>query len=51
VDFRNMMKMFVQSGTNMMEFYMSSRPKLSSSYNVEHGDTNISMPVSAQPLG
>jgi hypothetical protein len=37
VDFRNIMKMFVQSRTNMMELYVSSRPKLGSSYNIEHG--------------
>jgi hypothetical protein len=41
VDFRNMMKMFVQSGTNMMELYVSSRPKLIRSYNMELRDTNI----------
>jgi len=51
VDFRNMMKMFIQSEMNMMKFFVSSRPKLSYSYNVEHGDTNISMLASAQPLG
>jgi hypothetical protein len=28
-----------QSRTKMMELYMSSQPKLSSSYNVEHVDT------------
>jgi hypothetical protein len=50
VNFRNMMEMFVQSGTNMMELYMNNQPKLSSSYNVEHGDTNIFMPIYAWPL-
>jgi hypothetical protein len=37
VDFRNIMKMFVQSRTNIMELHVSSRPKLSSSYNIKHG--------------
>ena len=41
VDFRNMMEMFVQSGTNMMKLYVSSQPKLIRSYNMELGDTNI----------
>jgi len=35
VDFRNMMEMPVQSGTNMMELYVSSQPKRNSSYNME----------------
>jgi len=50
VDFRNMMEMFVQGRTNMIELYMSSQPKLSSSYNVKHEDTNISILISARPL-
>jgi len=50
VDFKNMMEMPVQSGTNMMELYVSSQPKRSSSYNVEYRDTNISMPIFAQPF-
>ena len=37
VDFRNIMKMFVQNRTNIMELHVSSRPKLSSSYNIKHG--------------
>jgi hypothetical protein len=45
-----MMEMFIQSETNMMELHASNLPKLSSSYNVELGDTNISMPISAWPL-
>jgi len=34
----------------MIELYISSRPKLSSPYNVEHGDTNIFMPTYARPF-
>jgi len=34
----------------MMELYVSSQPKRSSSYNVEYRDTNISMPTFAQPF-
>uniref|UniRef100_B9GNV6 Uncharacterized protein n=1 Tax=Populus trichocarpa TaxID=3694 RepID=B9GNV6_POPTR len=34
----------------MIELYVSSRPILSSSYNVEHGDTNIFMPTYARPF-
>ena len=50
VDFRNMMEMSVQGRTNMIELYMSSQPKLSSSYNVKHGDTNISILIYARHL-
>jgi len=34
----------------MIGLYISSRPKLSSSYNMEHEDTNISMPTSVRPF-
>ena len=50
VDFKNMMEIFIQSGTNIMEFYVCSQPQLSSSCNVKHGDTNISILIFAQPL-
>jgi hypothetical protein len=50
VDFRNMMEMPVQSGTNMMELYVSSQPKRNSSYNMEYRDTNISMPIFYRPF-
>jgi hypothetical protein len=44
------MEMFVESGTNMMKLYVRNQPKHSSSYNMDHGDTNISIPISARPL-
>jgi hypothetical protein len=47
VDFRNMMEIPVQSGTNMMELYVSSQPKCSSPYNEEYRDTNIYVPTFA----
>ena len=34
----------------MMELYVSSQPKLSSSCNVEHRDINISISIFSQPL-
>ena len=34
----------------MMKLYVSSRPKLSSLYNMENRDTNVSIPISIQPL-
>jgi len=44
-----MIELFGQSGMNMMKLYVSSRPKLSNSYNMEYRDTNVSIPISIQP--
>jgi hypothetical protein len=40
-NFRNVMELFVQNKTNMIELYVSSQSKLRSSYNVKYRDTNV----------
>jgi len=50
VNFKNVRELFVQSETNMIELYVSNWLKLRSSYNIKHGDTIVSIPISAQPI-
>jgi hypothetical protein len=50
VNFKNVRELFVQSETNMIELYVSNWLKLRSSYNIKHGDTIVSIPISAQSI-
>jgi hypothetical protein len=50
VNFKNIMKLYRQSGMNMMELDVSSQPKLSISYNMEHEDSNVYIPIFVHPF-
>jgi hypothetical protein len=50
VNFKNIMKLYRQSGMNMMELDVSSQPKLSILYNMEHEDSNVYIPIFVHPF-
>ena len=48
MDFENMIELFVQNKTNMIELYANRWPELRSSYNIKHGDIIVFIPIFAQ---
>ena len=44
------MESFVRNESDMMKLYVSSQPKHRSLYNINHGDTIVSIPIYVRPV-